>query len=93
MTVRELLAASLAAHRQAAELRHARKAAEAREALASARRLRLEAVAADPTFSDPAWASETFTHPKPHGAHPSHKTTVPVKHADLMRFYEEQLGQ
>lgn len=92
MTVAELLQKSVQAHMRAAALRHQRKPLDALEAIAGARSLRLEAIALDPKREDPAWSAETVTHPKPRDCHPATKTTVPLDHDVMLRFYEEQLG-
>lgn len=69
-----------------------KKDPQAKETLREARDLRLQAFAADPFLSDPAWASETVTHVKPLNSHPAHKTTFPVSHDALMAFYAEMLS-
>ena len=81
MTVADLLKESMAAHQQALYARQHKATISAVQHLERAYRLRLDAHQQDPNHTDPAWQAER-------GFSPAGKDT----HAEMLKFYEQQLG-
>lgn len=81
MSVKDLLEQSMNAHKAAASARNQRRP-DARALLETAHRLRLEALALDPSRTDPAWSSEQV-----------HTVSTADTHDSLMAFYEKQLAK